>query len=248
MFNAKSEFSVFALTWAISLFGWLLPHDIFLGPDAAQAQIYNCSGKWTNKPCSGEVLRTLEEQSNDAPGAHSSDPGKSEKSSLFHKLTMKAIEARREFKIDSDLSYLESLCFTPQTTVSVCREEIGKHEQELDKRIAKERELAAQQRAVELQQEANKLAQERNEIEAEKPNVTVVEENYYVIKKRYRRPGEIVDRGTSSGAGVSISASGVSSSGTRIGVEAQAGTSMSSGESPPIVRSKPQIAPRRARR
>lgn len=248
MFSAKSQFYALALTWAISSFGWLLPHGFFLGPDTAQAQIYNCSGRWTNKPCSGEVRRILEEQGNDTTEAHSSDPGKSEKSSLFHKLTMKAIKARREFNIESDLSDVESLCFTPQTTVSLCREEIDKQEQELDQRIAQERELAAQQRVVELQQEANKLARERNEIEAKKPNVTVVEKNYYVIKKRYPRPEEIVDRGTSSGAEVSISASGVSSSGTRIGVQAEAGTSMSSTKTPPIVRPKPQIAPRRTLR
>ncbi len=62
-------------------------------PFLAKAEVYNCEGTWTNKPCSGKVDAVLEEA---RPKENAdADPTLSQKRSMLHELKMKALEAKR---------------------------------------------------------------------------------------------------------------------------------------------------------
>ncbi|HQH26721.1 MAG TPA: hypothetical protein PLP17_04930 [Oligoflexia bacterium] len=199
----------------------------------ASAQIFECDGRWTNRPCSGKVEGMVEEVKPEQ--APVEDSGLSEKKALYHDLNMKTIEAKRRYNLRFDLAAVQQLCFQQQSTLDECRKEIQAMEDRIDAKIG----LASQERANELQNEANRLQQEKNET----PSVSVVENNYIEVIPRRRHHPRVYTTGNygsvsveqhreEHGAGISVLAGGAAS-GSTIAVSGTAGgTVISTGEHP----------------
>lgn len=175
------------------------------------AEVYECDGKWTNKPCQGSITRSLEESGSTV----AVDPAVKlvrEKTSLLHDVRMKVIGARNDFDLRYDIEPVETFCLKTNSTLEQCREKITKAEEDLERRLANVSAAAAQRRAIELQEEANRIQQERNRIEEKRPTVTIIEEQPLIIVPR--RPhdhhtGEagISVSGTTTSGGVSVEGS-----------------------------------------
>ncbi len=151
-----------------------------MSPPTAAAQLYECDGTWTNKPCKGTVAETLDA----ATGAPSNDPGRGEKRSLLHDFTMKTIKAREDYGIRVDLSPAEKACVKDPVPVEDCRRTISVMQEQLDQDVQAASVIKAREKANKLQEESNKLQRERNEIEASKPDVVVVEKRPLIVVPR----------------------------------------------------------------
>ncbi|MFN8390384.1 MAG: hypothetical protein U0136_08855 [Bdellovibrionota bacterium] len=151
-------------------------------PSVALADVYQCDGKWTNKPCSGNVTQTI----NETHSPSVSDPVPSQNRSLFHELTMKSIKAREEYDVKVDLSSAEKICLQQTASLEDCKKALDAVETALDQKVASASAAAEQKKANALQQEANRIQEERNKIEENKPNVTVVERRPVIVVPRDR--------------------------------------------------------------
>jgi len=187
----------------LKLFTFLAINLILLR--SAFAEVYECDGKWTNRPCSGAVTKSLEEIGSSAEVDEHIKLAR-EKTSLLHDVRMKALRAREDFDLRYEITPLEKFCLTASTTLEECQKRIKEADAELDQKIASASSLASQKRSLELQEEANRLQEERNRIEKERPNVTVIEENRNVIvvpRDRY-----LHEHGLRSGYGASVDVRG----------------------------------------
>lgn len=156
---------------------------VALLPTGALAEVYECDGKWTNKPCTGSISRSIEETGSAAPA----DPAVKlvrEKTSALHELRMRTVRLREEINLSFDISGVEDFCLKEPSSLEECRQKIAESQKTLDERSVAASAVSAQQRSIKLQEEANSIQRERNRIEAEKPNVAVVEERpIYVIPR-----------------------------------------------------------------
>ena len=201
---------------------------LLLSVSSARADFYECDGKWTNKPCSGQVTGKISEGMSASP----QDPGLSAKRSMLHELTMKQISARERYGIGIDISAVEDYCLKNPSSIDQCGDSIASASEGLDRRIATAVDIEAKKKANDLQDEANQIQAERNRIEAEKPNITVVQEYY-----GRNRPIIVVPRDgrahMDSGAGVSVDLSGHSGNG-HFGLSANSGYSSGHTQIAPI--------------
>lgn len=172
---------------------------------AVWADVYQCDGKWTNKPCDGQVAKKLVETEQ---GLETVDPARGEKRSLLHELTMKALKARDDYQIRTDLASAQNTCTKPGISLEQCQTTAQKIDKDLDEKIDRAAKLANKKKQLELQQEANRLQAERNKIEDNKPSVVVV--NRPII--RLPRPREYQQIPQGSGIAVRISGAQVSGS------------------------------------
>jgi hypothetical protein len=140
------------------------------------AQLHECKGTWTNKPC-GELNKTTEKTS-------FKDPDQSKKDTLVHDLRMLAIKAKREHDIRYDLTVTEENC--KKFNLEQCDLAVKSTQKDLQKLITEAQDVKASQERNELIKQANKIRQERNEIEASKPSV-VIQQNTILVPRR--RPG-----------------------------------------------------------
>lgn len=131
---------------------------------AAAAEIYECDGKWTNKPCNGHIVRSLEEVSrpersdSSAPDLVATPPEPlAPRYSLIRKLRKLSDEylGRGVPSLsDTEIEGFESLCLDRSRPLVDCQSAYN--------------EYASRLRDLELAQEANDLAAERNVIEQQK--------------------------------------------------------------------------------
>lgn len=180
----------------------------------AFAEVFECEGKWTNKPCSGKVTRSIEEAGSSTPV----DEGTKllrDKTGLLHEVRMKALSAKENFDIRYELGAVENFCLKTASTLDECDKKVKEADSELDKKISAASTLASQKRNIELQEEANRLQQERNKIEQEKATVVVQERQPLIIIPRDRIPhihsgvsGSISVQGNVSGSNVNVGISG----------------------------------------
>lgn len=165
----------------------------------ALAQLHECNGMWTNKPCDGSVSNTIGAKESNAPD----DPARAEKRSLLHELTMRSIKAHEQYDIRTDLAPAEKKCLTEPAPLDECRAAVKQVDEDLDRKIDAASTVAERKKANELRDEANRLQRERNRIEEEKSNVVVVERRPLIIIPRPSpRPQYI------PGSGLGVSASG----------------------------------------
>jgi len=158
---------------------FLLPITL-LPVSLAHAEIYECEGKWTNKPCNGSVTKSIEETGSAVP-ADENVKAIREKTSLLHDLRMKQIQAREVFGIRFDLTAVENFCLKSPSSVEECARRIDSVGAQLEKQMTAADALASQRRANELQEEHNRLQEEQNRIESEKPNIAIVEDYRRII-------------------------------------------------------------------
>ena len=115
-------------------------------PAVAGADIYNCNGEWTNKPCRGKPTQVIK------PGDSASRVLKpeevreqSEKRSIFHELNMRNITARRELNVRVDITNVERTCLhEADKSADQCRAVAQEADAIISQRIA---EARAQQAA-----------------------------------------------------------------------------------------------------
>ncbi|MCB0324802.1 MAG: hypothetical protein KDD69_14565, partial [Bdellovibrionales bacterium] len=114
-------------------------------PKLAEAEVSNCDGRWTNRPCEGTVSATLEEVER-AP----LDPASARrrrKQSLLHDLRMAAIEAERSHGVVVALGPAEARCSDQATTIEQCQEAVQAVEQQLAERSSASQQHAKQEKA-----------------------------------------------------------------------------------------------------
>lgn len=199
---------------------------VFLFPSLSFAQIYQCDGKWTNKPCGENNTQKAAEKKSSSPDSDSQAIS-SEKRSAFHELTMKSIQAKREFEVNYDLRNVESFCFSSTTSLEECQERIEEAEDRIDHKIASQ-ELIKKNK---LQKEANALQKEKNRIETSKTEITIIENKYY--RRRHRRwppnhpqhPHHPRPHPHAGGSSISVSAQGGSVGGGKVSVGGSFGAS-----------------------
>jgi hypothetical protein len=130
----------------------------------ASAEIYECNGKWTNKPCDGEIGRSLEEIERPEPSV-STRPEivgtPPEPLAPRYSLIRKLKKLRNEYTgrgmpslSSTEIDGFESLCLDRSRPFVDCQSAFDAH--------------ATRLRDLELAREANDLAAERNVIEQQK--------------------------------------------------------------------------------
>lgn len=148
-------------------------HFIFIS--VCYADLNNCNGTWTNKPCDG-LSRVPEEKKE-----NTSDPDKSKKESLLHDLRMLSLESRRDYEIRYDISLTERTC--KYTDLVECDKAIKAAQRDLQELKTKAQLIKTKKERNELIKESNLLKKERNEIEAKKPGV-LIQQNTILIPPR----------------------------------------------------------------
>lgn len=155
----------------------ILPFLLFslLFVPASSAEIFNCSGKWTNKPCEGEAISSFEERS-DPRLAH---PDYHKKKFIMRELI--ELENRyafyRQYGIVIPGSMAADNCFQVETSLEQCQQSklrvyaiLAQHKDEI-KRIDERNELLAQLEDTEQAANNAEIAAIRSQIAAEEAAV-----------------------------------------------------------------------------
>jgi len=131
---------------------------------AAHGQLYECDGRWTNKPCAGKVAREIAATSRPEKPVEKSTSaiGKAPEPlaprySLIRKLKKlndEYVERGIPSLNEAELDGFESLCLDRSKPFVDCQSSFN--------------EISNRLRELELTREANDLAAERNEIEQQK--------------------------------------------------------------------------------
>ena len=128
----------------------------------AIAQLQNCAGVWSNKPCDkvstdrvSQYKSTQDDSlgySLDAASGSEDDPNLSKKQSLVHRLFKEASEARRKYGIQTDLSLVRSICLERPTDLQTCNRAISEESDRLHERVHQVEELALKKKELELKE------------------------------------------------------------------------------------------------
>lgn len=105
----------------------------------AHAEIYNCDGKWTNKPCDGNATQVLKEKPLSADVITKSDLD--QKIAQLAKFKRFNAEGEEKYGIFVDYPPIEEFCLSDETILADCQEKLDKAERALSNKIA-ERERA----------------------------------------------------------------------------------------------------------
>lgn len=158
----------------------------FIFPLLARAELYNCDGKWTNKPCVGKAGTTIAEKPLNKE--LSANPDLAKKKSIFHELNMKNITAKKNLNIKFSIAEIEEICLARTTSLDLCKIEAEKAERKLDEKIVIAEKLNLEKQALKAQQD--QLALEKEKLAEQRENaveVNVVTTN--IIRPRH--PGRL---------------------------------------------------------
>jgi hypothetical protein len=133
---------------------------------AQGVEVHDCNGRWTNLPCDQAAAPANNKKVLTPDEARA----RSQKETLLHKLRMKSIEADRKYKIDLDMSVVESLCNNVTTSLEICRKESERLEEKLDRKI---------NAAALLKQREEKIEKLKEPAVVQVPQTTVI------IRERY---------------------------------------------------------------
>ena len=126
----------------------LLVATVFVGAVSAHAEMRECKGVWTNKPCEEAPQHALKESSSvESPLQRE----KSQRSLWLHDLEMKSIKAKREFKVDVDIGDVQVICHDLQISTAGCRKAIADKDALLEERITAAKTLALKKAQLEAQ-------------------------------------------------------------------------------------------------
>jgi len=157
----------------------------------ARAEIYECNGTWTNKPCAEGGGPKFEEKKTSADDIIRSD--RSKKKTLISRLDLANFESRRSHGFSIDAVAIEDYCLRSTTSVDECANRVSEAE---DRLIAHQHDAAL----VHEQQRANEIEEEklRRQSEESSHDVVVVQNNFGDIGTPIpiiRRPGHSKRRG-----------------------------------------------------
>lgn len=147
---------------------------------SADAQLVECNGLWTNKPCEEKGASTLPESNYKTTPP---EPVQSKKQYLLHELTMASINAKNEHDVIVDVEPTKTSCMRVETSLDSCRESIQAVRDKIDERVN-------QVRLIKLKEQEIEQKKKESEKEAS-PAVVVIREER---RRRYPRyPHEYVD-------------------------------------------------------
>ncbi len=135
------------------------------------ADLYNCKGTWTNKPCDGSNKIPEKKETPD-------NKDKSKKESILHDLRMLVIKAKREHDIRYNIEVIEDLC--KNSNLEDCDKSVKTAQKELQTQVTDADEAKERNALI---REANKLKKERNRIEENKPPV-IIQQNTVIVPRR----------------------------------------------------------------
>lgn len=127
-------------------------------PSLVFADIYNCNGVWKNQPC--EDRNSLPSMVESEKIIDPSEKAKKEKKALFNTLDTKAFDARRNLRVNVDISRAREACYNETTSLEYCRNAVKEHDEELSKKISEEKALRAskEKEAEKKEPEAEKIS------------------------------------------------------------------------------------------
>ncbi|NMC63522.1 MAG: hypothetical protein GYA55_10200, partial [SAR324 cluster bacterium] len=133
------------------LMGFSLIFLLFQSPSFAE--IYNCNGTWTNKPCEGEVSKTLPETDR-TPDLQAEAAGK--KMGLVGALELRVQSARRSHGVELDISGIAETCRNNNTSYEECMTLVNNADDRLEARLHQAKLLKEQEKTNKLIAESKK--------------------------------------------------------------------------------------------
>lgn len=141
-------------------------------PTAALADVYNCNGRWTDKPCApGEVSHVIKTEVRRSPNAATEAEDKQRRFTVFHELNMKSAEALRNYGIRFATIEIGKLCMKKETEFEDCKKAADAERDRLERLMHDAQVLAVQREANEI--ERKRLAVEEKKAEA--PTTVIIE-------------------------------------------------------------------------
>jgi hypothetical protein len=138
------RFTVFLLTRSrliilegmnTSRFALLALLSLGLFAPSARAELHDCNGVWTNRPCdAGQSESTLKEKAyrEQSEAERTAD----RKRFIFNELDLRRLKAIREQNISLAIETVRDACMSAGTSLADCQKEANDANAELDKRIA----------------------------------------------------------------------------------------------------------------
>lgn len=175
---------------------------------SAIAQLQNCDGVWSNKPCDKvstdkvsqyKSSQDIQEVPREGRASADTDPNLSKKQGLIHQLFKESSEARRKFGIQTDLSVARAICFDKSADLEVCNRTVSEVSDRLHDRMHQAEELALKKKELELKEKNQHQQDTTTNI-----NVNNSTQIYSVRRPHDRR--EIPVERPSSGVSVEIKA------------------------------------------
>jgi hypothetical protein len=120
---------------------------LLLVSPSARAELYECNGTWTNKPCSGKTQKTIDETK--AQKRSPAEIEKSQKDLWLHDLETKRFNARRMHGIKIDTKDAAVICQSEKTTLLECRKAITTLEDKIEERVVAAQQLKLKKQEVE---------------------------------------------------------------------------------------------------
>ncbi len=151
----------------------------------AYAELHQCDGTWTNKPCEGKIAESIKETSGRVRTAEEVEL--SQKELWLHDLEMGRLKARKEFGVKVSTLEAQTICNEKTTSLIDCRKAISAREDEIEKGVQAEKDRILKRKEIEERNKAELAAREANK-------VVVIQNNVEVRPRRHRdwndsRPG-----------------------------------------------------------
>lgn len=148
---------------------------------SASAEVKNCNGVWTDKPCDGVALTaTLAPAPTTSAGDNSAD--KDEMRKLYHDLDMKRLNARRTYGVQLETGLAVDNCIGAKASLEACRRITSELDDQLAQRIVNEKSVKEQQRTNDLREE--EIRKQSNTVNS----VTIIEDDEYHYHRHPRHP------------------------------------------------------------
>ena len=139
------------------------------------AELYECNGVWTNRPCEGQSSNSMKESA--AKQIDVAEREAKEKRFWVNDLELKRLRARKEHGLEMNVGDVMELCQDSSTTLQVCRNAVAARENEIGKSILDAKNAALKQQTLE---------EEKRKTEADIVNqINVFDNRTLVVKGRH---------------------------------------------------------------
>jgi hypothetical protein len=142
-------------------------------PAAAHAEIHDCDGTWTNKPCKDAPLKKLSEQH--AVPRSPQEVDREQRESWLTDLSLRRTDISRKYGVDIDISDVQAACRRPSQSPEACHALIDKKYALMDRRVDEALKIRHEQ---EKEGHGNEPGHDHN--------VIVVQQNF--DDRRFHRP------------------------------------------------------------
>jgi len=155
----------------------------FLFQASTFAEIYNCNGTWTNKPCEGEVSKTLPEIDR-TPDLQAEATRK--KMELVGALELRVQSARRSHGVELDISGIAETCRAENSSYEECMTLVNNADDRLEARLHQAKLLKEQEKTNKLISESKK---EKEDAAVSNQAISINQDNSVVVVENDFRRG-----------------------------------------------------------